>query len=471
VRYGGQGAAFAIGDERRYLVEGRAATLPTDHNLIILDAGTGAILHRLDLLGGTVRAAAPDLVSTNSLRPGVAFNGSPPMYMVGGADGYLYLLDLSADVTDPACPESMLLASWSMGATVGELSAADLDGDGSAEVFVPHQDGEVVVFDTPSLAAQLRVADTNCLDPVDVDIIERGDVFCAAWTVRGMQPDGFVVTLYDQRTGARMAARVNTDAHHVTFSNLRLSVGQRYAVEVQAYAGSGSTAQASRSYHSDGAELVDPQEPPKISLSVVPDAFVPGIEATEIIVEMMDPSPLASYRLWIEGEIGVVYEEEDLLNTVHFRSSRMWDGRLAGEILPEGEFRVVLEVEDFSGLVSATSERLLLLAPQEVESADGEIPDAMGDVGEWEEEDATGELGERLDEADVVDAGDGDFGEDTGEELAVPEPLLGDLVAEEWITGCACRVSVKRPNEQVWVALLLLVSLGFVGWWRRSGKK
>jgi hypothetical protein len=369
---------------------------------------------------------------------------------------------------------------------VGELSAADIDGDGAVELFVPQLDGETRVLEQPSLQTVLSVADTNCFAPGDVDQVERSDVFCAAWQFTGTPPEGYVVTLLDEATGARMAERVATTETEVVFENLRLSIGRRYAVEVQAYVGAGAMAAASPRFQSDGAELVDPMRPPEILLQVTPMAFVPGFERAQIIAQLDDASPLESYLLRIFDKRGVYLEQAELLNTARYRLETSWDGRDAdGVPLPPGEYVLSLLVRDFSGLSRQRELSLTLLeipleelelveeAEQVEEEPLDEPVDAFDAAEDWLEEGVEEEHVEDWYEPDAeleatpeLDAWvEVDLAEDLSEPSLEASELKDALVApgEEWVWGCGCRFGSAQQRAP-WLLVLVL----FVGVLRRS---
>ena len=75
---------------------------------------------------------------------------------IGSSDGFLYMLDPSADPDAEEYPLNALLEVQRFGTPLGDLSAADLDQDGWSEVVVPTQDGTVWVLDEPGLAVRCR---------------------------------------------------------------------------------------------------------------------------------------------------------------------------------------------------------------------------------------------------------------------------------------------------------------------------
>ncbi|MDX9724173.1 MAG: hypothetical protein RBU37_25720, partial [Myxococcota bacterium] len=357
-RWFGTGAAAVMGEAGAwFLVEGRYIQADFDHNLAVLDGNSGALLHVLNLHEGSVHPPTSWTAST-SLRAGVGFDaqpGQPPLYLAPASDGWLYVLDLSADPADPTYPDNVLIDALHVGSNLGDLSASDFDGDGLAEVIVPTMDGEAVVLSIPKLDTVLAVLDTNCSTFADVEQVERSDVFCAAWSFSGQTPDGFVATLLDQETGARIGERVAASGTSARFEGLRLVVGRRYQVEVQAYSGAGRSAKSSRVFVSDGAELVDPMQPPEILLEAQPESFVPVEESSRIVFTLSDPSPLASYALLITDPNGsVVFSESQLLNTGLFERALDWAGDDgAGGPLPLGVYTVTVRADDFSGLWSS----------------------------------------------------------------------------------------------------------------------
>ena len=392
------------------MAEGRLTRIDHLHNLVVLDVEDGSILHRVKLEEGAVHPmdGSPARVS---LSAGVGLDaglGRGPSFIFGGDDGWLYILDPSADPEGAGYPESLLVASLSMGTPLGELSALDVDDDGFAEILVTGKEGEAILLDAPGLDTEIEVVDTNCADPVDVDEVERSDLFCASWTFSGETPDGFVATLFDNETGAQVAPPVESVASAVRFEGLRLTLGARYEVHVQAYSGLGKEARSSLVYSSDGALVVDPLQAPELTLVLAPEQVVAG-ELLTIDFVLDDPSPLASYRLRIlDPAQEEVYVEEALLNTAHFEDQVAWVALdSAGDPVPLGAYRVELSAEDFSGLEGQASAGFEVVeAGPEVEEA-VELVEVLEPVEALEVvevlDEAEPDLDEALEQAEVLD--------------------------------------------------------------------
>lgn len=422
--WSGTELSVARDSERVYLMEGRRATTPQDHNLVVLDLEDGSVLHKLYVHEGRVNAPVTDVSASVSLNAGIGFDGDsehPARYVVTDNEGYLYVLAPGADSNAEDYPANMLVASYDFGRDLGVPSAADVDGDGFAEIVLPDREGTAFVLDHPELDAVLEVFDTECGggSGVDVDEVSDVDVFCASWTVttNGDSWDGFFVTLLDEETFTRVAeTRVVKEV--VRFEGLRLTAGRRYFVEVLAFRGDSS----SSVFSSDGAVVVVSDEPPEIVLTADPRSFVAGEGSSEIKAQLRDISGLAEYQLWIEGASGEVYREGALLNTIAFRKRLVWTGQNSeGEPLPTGSYRVVVEASDFGGLESR-SELVVELEPGV-------------------------ELGEDVSEADLA--------WDVGQASDVK------LITEERVPACGCRVTGGGgvPREHgigLWWVMLVL---------------
>ncbi|WP_168210618.1 FlgD immunoglobulin-like domain containing protein [Persicimonas caeni] len=355
-RYTGTGASLVRGADRRYIVEGRAAALPHNHNLVVLDADNGKLVHQLVLANGEVRLADSD-PTHESLNAGVGFHKTPTsdaLYMTSSKSGYLYLLRLGADATHPSYPQNIFVRSWNLGVELGDLSALDVDADGFSEVVVPTLDGQAIILDESDVNTALTVRDTDCETDADVDAITFTDQFCASWNLPQRQVDGYVATLVESDSGSPVSEAVDVgNQTNVRFEDIRLLIGHTYHVRVQAYLGEGTDASVSLPYESDGAQVVDPGEAPVIiGPTAEPGAFVVGSGTSTIRATLQDPSPLAAYSVHIRDMAGnLVYGESAQLNTSEFQIELNWDGRAAdGSSLPSGLYRVVVEAVDFSGL-------------------------------------------------------------------------------------------------------------------------
>ncbi len=368
-RYSGRGASLVRGQTRRFVIEGRAASLPLDHNFVVLDADSGDIIHRLVLQDGAVRTPN-DQPATESLNAGVGFNATTThgaLYLTSSRDGYLYLLRPGADPASPSYPDNVLVKSWDLGVELGDVSAVDVDGDGFSEPIVPTLDGSVLIMDEPTLQMSLSVRDTDCSGSSrDVDSISFTDHFCASWTLPALTVEGYVATLIDMDSAAPVGDPVDVGAQtSVRFHDIRLLAGRRYQVAVQAYHGTGADARVSRVFASDGAEVVDSGEAPVIlGPEAQPSAFVPGRQTTLVTATLRDPSPLASYALQIHSPDGeVVFQTDGQLNTSEYNLEAEWDGLgQDGEPLAPGTYEIVVSATDFTGLTSSAS------APVELQS-------------------------------------------------------------------------------------------------------
>lgn len=407
-RWWGTEPAIAHGVSRSFLVEGRLAALPFDHNLVVLDLETGQLLHRVLLEDGAIASAEPGRIAEVSLNPGVALDGSaeqPATYLVSGSDGHLYLLDLTVDPDSPGYPDNMLVRSWSFPTSIGNISVADVDGDGFSEVIVPGFEGTATVLDHPEQALELEVADTDCISDADVDTVSRRDVFCGAWTLtEGLAAESYLAVVVDDETGARISEPVSTSSSRVRIEGLNLAVGRRYRIEVQGFSGSGS----SPAFTSDGAVVVDAAEPPALSLRVEPRLLVVGEDVAAIDAEMFDASGLASFELRVEGASGVEVLATSLLNTTEHTVQTTWTS------LEVGTYQVVLLAEDFTGLIARAEETVEVVL---------ELP------GE-----------------DIVEPST-DIGGST-------ETLDPHLVTEEGIPACGCDVRRSPGNHDLPVAVV-----------------
>ena len=485
---------------RTYLAEGRTARLDHQHNLVILDVEDGAILHRVKIEEGQI-SLIDGSAATVSINPGVgldAGSGQPPTFIFGGDDGWLYILDPTADPGDSNYPQNMLRAAYDFGGPLGSLLAADIDDDGFAEILVPGSDGEAIMLDTPELNTEIEVIDTNCTDLIDIDEAERTDLFCASWVATGDVPQGYVARLIHTESGTQVAGPLVVDGTQAAFEGLRMQLGQTYHVNVQAYSGQGKDAQSSMVYSSDGALIVDPLQAPELSLDVAPLVLVSGVDSCDIYFTLSDPSPLASYSLTLYGpDDEVVFVDEELLNTAYFEQTRPWlSVDEEGDPAPLGTYRVELVAEDFSGLVNQASMQFEVveqgMEPETIEVVDeaegGEWPELDGleqsQVEVVEEAQELEEILEEVVEEDVLEPQE-DLLEpepelEAEEDIAQAEPALdqsvieiGEDVAddEQWKEDCACQLrsstaSRERPFFLLSVSGLLL--LGILAIRRRS---
>lgn len=458
--YRGSGQAFVDGPVRDYLVEGRAALTIHDHNFAVVDASTGALVHRVNLEGGQVRPQA-SFAATVSVRGPVALGGAQAHVAVGTNDGWVYILDLDASPAHPSYPANLLVRALAIGAPVGDISAADLDGDGDVELLVPTFDGQIIVFDNPRLELELQVFDTDCDNAplgADIDQTFLTDRFCARWTAPppGTQVDGYRVTLIDRDTRAPMTAPRTVTGTQVSFDGLSLSVGATYAVQVQGFAGHGRNAVATATFESDGATVVNAMSPPTITLEIDPRIVVPFENTSRIRATLRDASRLADYTLIITGPDGAeLHFESSPLNGVEHIVELTFDGLdpVTRQALPRGLYPVRVEATDFDGLSSFATDVVEVAAetPLDIVELDFTTDISRPDV----------ELGIDLAPdsfADTAPELGTDFGRDAGVGVGMNNPA--DPSGEGKVDGC-CTTVRSQPSRRVpATAALALLALG-----------
>ena len=354
----GTGPTLLHGMTNSYFVQGRSVERTWNHNLLVLDAANGAILHKLLLENGQVQPAGG--VAEVSINSGVGFSaagGTNAMYVTSSSDGWLYLLDLEADKTAADYPANMLRRSWNLGDSLAAVSAVDVNNDGFSELIVPVLSGEVIILGAPDEKIQLEVLDTNCVDPAtDIDVTSQLTTYCVAWSVTSTEasPTSFAVTVVDETTGVSVAGPIRVDdAMQLQLDNLLLVPGRRYFARVQGFDGQGVLATVSGIFRSDGLLTEAEVAPPTITnLSAMPQTFMPGEGQTQIEATLFDASFLASYVLTITSDETAeeVFRVEELLNEQDYLLSQIWDGTNAmGEPLPLGSYTVTLTATDFDG--------------------------------------------------------------------------------------------------------------------------
>jgi hypothetical protein len=498
LRYTGNGAALVQGVSGRFVVESRSARVSFDHNLVVLDALTGAVRHQLNLEDGEVKVAMAGQAVTNSLRAGVGISAPDgALYLVGDASGYLYLIDV--EVPAGAAPSELLRGVWSLGESIGDVSVVNMDSDDALEVLVPLADGRTLMLDSPTLPAVVSVSDVICASShglVDIDEVAAPNEFCAAWSPPSQAPDGYVVTLEHEGSSSVVAGPVRVTQPFVMFERLRLIPNQRYRVAVQGYEGEGVTARSSPITRSDGAEVILPLEPPTITLSVSTDAFYADIEYTLIQATLKDVSPLAAYKLWITDPLDkVVFQQSGILNTDIYELVTEWSGlNEAGAVLPPDVYDIYVEATDATAL-SMTAHATVTLKEQfavlDDPRDDADLTEDMGDD--------TGilDISDTMTAEDVVPLDTSDTGVDTSasdissEDIStedvssidataadvsmtdaptadvsavdVPAADTPALTHEETITACNCTTTRRAPASPPIAAfacalLLLLVS-------------
>lgn len=455
-RYTGSGTSFVSSPQGSFLVEGRVARLALDHNFVVLDAASGAILHKLNLGGGQIALSTPGVSAARSIGAGVGLSGDNAQYIVSDDQGFIYILDLEAPTNSPDYPQNMLLSVIPTGAPADNISVADIDGDGFVEVAVPTGDGYILILDTPDEAIALDVVDSTCppnaLNP-DIDISDTTDRFCGAWVARGAPQDGYVVELVDAESGARVAGPTPTIDPEIQFDGLNLAVGNRYALRVQGYSGIGSSARATLPFESDGVSIVDLLIPPEISLTVSPDEIIPGAQESEIHWVISDASPLSSYHFTIMDAFGdIVFEDGSNLNTTEIDISFSWDGLdSGGQPLPLGVYTVTVEANDFSGLSSVETATIELILPPLEEDVfvdlggEEDAPDIFEEPDTTQEEEVSDAPEEVLEDiADAAEVEDILSSDDGSEDTRIDAAEVEDILDIEDIDGTA---DTQNPSE------------------------
>ena len=457
----GQGAVPIRAGERTLLVEGRAAMGPFSHNLVVVDAGTGEILHEVYLFGGSVTLAGEQPART-SLGAGVGFDATAedaPLFAVGGDDGFLYLIDPAQSSADPEYPANLLVKSVQLGSPIAALSAIDVDDDGMNELLVPGQDGVVRVMDRPQLASSLTVRDTDCDDPaVDVDTISWANRFCAAWSVDGAAVDGVLVTLREQLSWIPIAGPATvTEGSSVTFSSLNLQIGSTYIVEAQAFRGGGSEAIASNIFVSDGATVAEDETPPEINGFVAtPDALVPGLHETVFSATLSDNSRLARFELKVRSDADeIVFSVDGSLSTDQYTLEEVWLGLDSGDApVPPGAYSAQLVAYDFEGLSAEATVTVSLLEEQQSLDEDVDVDlDAGADAGV----DAPVGLPDGWNEIGVADL----------TQDAATTGNTGLLTGPPPESGCGCRAANNAHSGRFAVAVVFSAVL----WVRRRRRQ
>ena len=465
--YSGNGASYVRGLTGRFIVESRKARESFDHNFIVLNATTGAILHKLYLHDGTLSILDPTETALVSLSAGIGLSSVNAQYMVGDSDGFLYLINLDASSTDPAYPQNMLINTWSLGSPIGNLSGADIDQDGFVEIAVPIEDS-IILFDTPRSVETIEVRDTDCFNQdVDVDQVERTDLFCGSWTSIDPVLEGFAVYLIEADTNARVAGPIGVSGTQtVRFDGVPLRLGERYKLSVQGYAGAGQTALSTPLFESDGAVVIDPQEPPIVELVAAPTEFVAGEAFTEIQLHLFDSTRLESYQLAIQNPQGlVVYQQGDPLNTASITITTTWFGLDDnGDPLPPGSYTIVASATDFTGLVGSDStpvDLVLAVVEPELEELDEmeealEEPEVLEELSDVAEPDVAEPDVAESDVDAMEDVTEDATAEDSAESADLMDAAEELEMPEEWVIACGCRSVEAKPHSPLAAVLLLL---------------
>ncbi len=206
-------------------------------DLTVMDGVNGEVLYRVCLDGGEVRgldapatlASCVPIAPLSSVAVADIDGDEGQEFVVGGADGWLYALDVADGQ-----------ASWQMplSSRVHAPAIADIDGDGLLEVTTTTARSELIVVDNAQINPVGVVRDValtpegQVVNPqVDVDAWPRTDALAVAWEP-AVGADGYLVSLTTLNNTEVIEPQRFDGVTEAVFEGLELIPGVTYVFKV-----------------------------------------------------------------------------------------------------------------------------------------------------------------------------------------------------------------------------------------------